>query len=115
VLESHERAERAGELVRDALALNPKVRVVYSVSAGAPEVAASLAALGRGDVAFVTHELTPDRRALLLRGLIDAIIDQNPEFEVRAAIETMARLVGRLDGPSGTTITPVHIHMIENA
>jgi len=115
VLESHERAERAGELVRDALAANSNVRGVYSVSAGAPEVAASLAALGRSDVAFVTHELTPDRRALLRRGLIDAIIDQNPEFEVRAAIETMARLAGRLDGPSGTTITPVHIHMIENA
>jgi LacI family transcriptional regulator len=48
-------------------------------------------------------------------GLIDAIIDQNPEFEVRAAIDAMARLAGRLEGRSSTTITPVHIHMFENA
>ncbi len=115
VLESQERAERAGELVRDALLANPNIRGVYSVSAGAPVVVAALKALGREDVVFITHELTPDRRELLRQGLIDAIIDQNPEFEVRAAIETMARLTGRLDGPSSTTITPVHIHMIENA
>ena len=76
---------------------------------------AALKALHREDVVFITHELTPDRRELLRQGLIDAIIDQNPEFEVRAAIETMARLVGRLDGPSSNTIAPVHIHMIENA
>ena len=115
VLESQERAERAGELVRDALIANPDIRGVYSVSAGAPVVVDALKALGREDVVFITHELTPDRRELLRQGLIDAIIDQNPEFEVRAAIETMARLTGRLEGPSSTTITPVHIHMIENA
>lgn len=115
VLESQERAERAGELVRDALLANPNIRGVYNVSAGAPPVVAALKALGREDVVFITHELTPDRCALLRQGLIDAIIDQNPEFEVRAAVETMASLTGRLEGPSSTTITPVHIHMIENA
>lgn len=115
VLESQERAERAGELVRDALLANPNIRGVYSVSAGAPVVVAALKALGREDVVFITHELTPDRRELLRQSLIDAIIDQNPEFEVRAAVETMARLSGRLEGPTSTTITPVHIHMIENA
>ena len=115
VLESRERAERAGELVRDALIANPDIRGVYNVSAGAPVVVAALKALGRQDVVFITHELTPDRRELLRQGRIDAIIDQNPEFEVRAAVETMARLAGRLEGPSSTTITPVHIHMIENA
>lgn len=115
VLESQEQSERAGELVREALLQNPGIKGVYNVSAGAPPVVAALKALHREDVVFITHELTPDRRELLRQGLIDAIIDQNPEFEVRAAIETMARLVGRLDGPSSNTIAPVHIHMIENA
>ncbi len=115
VLESGERAERAGELTRDALAANPGIREIYSVSSGAEGVVAALKALGREDVVFITHELTPDRRDLLRQGLIDAIIDQNPEFEVRAAIETLARLVGRLEGELASTITPVHIHTIENA
>ncbi len=93
--------------MRDALLANPGIRGVYNVSAGAPPVVAALKALGREDVVFVTHELTPDRRELLRQGRIDAIIDQNPEFEVRAAVETMASLTGRLEGPSSTTITPV--------
>ncbi len=115
VLESHERAERAGELVRDALLANPDIRGVDSVSAGAAPVVAALRALHREDVVFITHELTPDHRELLRESPIDAIIDLNPEFEVRAAVQTMARLTGSLEGPSSTTITPVHIHMIENA
>ncbi len=115
VLESGERAERAGELSRDALLANPDIRGIYSISSGADGVVAALKALTREDVVFITHELTPDRRDLLRQGLIDAIIDQNPEFEVRTAIETMARLTGRLEGELAPTITPVHIHIIENA
>jgi len=114
VLESQEQSERAGDLVRKALLRNPAIKGVYSVSSGAAAVVAALKALHRQDVVFITHELTPDRRELLRQGLIDAIIDQNPSSEVRAAIESMARLVGRLEGPSTNTITPIHIHMIEN-
>ena len=98
------RAERAGRRTgaRRVWAQNPGIPGVYNVSAGAPPIVAALKALRRDDIVFITHELTPDRRELLRQGLIDAIIDQNPEFEVRAAIETMARLVGRLDGPRRT-------------
>ncbi len=115
VLESGERAERAGELTRDALSANAGLRGIYSISSGAEAVVAALKALKREDAVFIMHELTPDRRDLLRQGLIDAIIDQNPEFEVRTAVETMARLTGRLEGDGPPTITPVHIHTIENA
>jgi LacI family transcriptional regulator len=47
-------------------------------------------------------------------GLIDAIIDQNPELEVRTAVEVIAAHFGRLDAPPGSAVTPVQIHMIEN-
>ncbi|RBP05747.1 LacI family transcriptional regulator [Roseiarcus fermentans] len=113
-LESREDAERAGLLVAEALKRNPAIRGVYHVTAGAAEVAAALAALGRGDVALIAHELTEERRALLRARAIAAIIDQNPEFEVRAAIEVMARLLGRMEGPAGTTVTPVNIYTAEN-
>jgi len=94
---SQEQSERAGDLVRKALPGNPAIKGVYSVSSGAAAVVAALKAFHRQDVVFITHELTPDHRELLRQGLIDAIIDQNPSSEVRAAIESMARLVGRLD------------------
>jgi LacI family transcriptional regulator len=66
------------------------------------------------EIVFITHELTDERRALLREGLIDAIIDQNPEFEVLTAVEAMGRHFGRLEKQGASTVTPINIHMIEN-
>jgi LacI family transcriptional regulator, galactose operon repressor len=115
VLQSLERGERAGDLVFRALKSNPGIRGIYNASAGARTVVEAIRALGRGgDVVFITHELTEERRGLLREGLIDAIIDQNPELEVRTAVEVIAAHFGRLDALPGSAVTPVQIHMIEN-
>lgn len=116
VLQSLERGERAGDLVYRALKANPGIRGIYNASAGAQPVVDAIRALGRsGAVVFITHELTEERRRLLREGMIDAIIDQNPELEVRTAIEILAGQFGRLDAPPRSTVTPVQIHMIENS
>jgi len=115
-VESREQGERAGDLVYNALQKNPSIRGIYNASAGALTVVNALKMLGREkNVVFITHELTEERRSLLKQGLIDAIIDQDPEFETRMAIETMGFLFGRLDAAPPTTTAPVNIHMIENA
>ena len=115
VLESQEQSERAGDLVFDALKRNPSVRGIYNASAGARTVVDAMRATGRqSEIVFITHELTEDRRVLLRDGLIDAIIDQNPEVEVRTAIEAMAQHFGRVEAATMSTITPIYIHMIEN-
>lgn len=115
VLQSLERGERAGDLVFRALKGNPGIRGIYNASAGARTVVEAIGALGRGgEVVFITHELTEERRGLLREGMIDAIIDQNPELEVRTAVEVIAAHFGRLDTPPPSTVTPVRIHMIEN-
>ena len=116
VLESGESAERAGLLVLQALKENPAIRGVYHASAGALEVVNALRALDRDkDVVLITHELTAERRALLQQRAIDAIIDQNPEFETRTATETMARFLGRLEGEASSVITSIQIYTPENA
>lgn len=115
VLESMEREERAGDLVFDALKDNPRIRGVYNVSAGAQSVVNALKSLGKSrEVAFITHELTADRRRLMRDGMIDAIIDQNPATEVRTAVEALAAYFRRKDEPPASLITPIQIHMIEN-
>ena len=63
---------------------------------------------------LISHELTAERRALLKTRAIDAVIDQNPEFEVRAAVELMARLHGRMEGARDSVITPVQIYSPES-
>jgi LacI family transcriptional regulator len=64
---------------------------------------------------FITHELTDNRRTLLRERAIDAVIDQNPALEARVAVETIARLLGRLEGEPVTTVTDIRIYMAENA
>ncbi|TCU29451.1 hypothetical protein EV130_102634 [Rhizobium azibense] len=72
-------------------------------------------ALGRrNEIVFVTHELTDERRQLMREGSIDAIIDQDPALEVRAAVEALAAHFGRNDDPPACLTTSIHIHMIEN-
>ncbi|CUX06684.1 Transcriptional regulator, LacI family [Agrobacterium fabacearum S56] len=115
VLESMERGDMAGDLVFNALRKNPAIRGIYNASAGAQTVVNAMKKLGKNkDVIFITHELTEDRRHLMREGLIDAIIDQDPETEVRTAVEALAVYFGRREEHPLSLITPIHIHMIEN-
>lgn len=89
-LESGEDRERAGRLVYEALKSNPAVRGIYNVSDGNLEIAHAINALGLKErIVLITHELTPERRAMLCEGAIDAIIDQNPRQEARRALEVL--------------------------
>lgn len=116
VLESGEDGERAGRLAHRALQARPAARGLYLTSAGAGPVVAALRRLGRAeDTVLITHELTPDRRALLRERAIDAVIDQNPEWEARVAVETVARLLGRLEGEVADVFTDIAIHTAETA
>lgn len=113
--ESGDRGSRAGGFVRQALSANPRIRGIYNQGAGAGSVVEALRHLGRlGDIAFVTHELTPERRYLLLSGGIDMLIDQDPMHEIEAAVRAVAGAFGRLEPPPGRTITPVRIFTREN-
>jgi hypothetical protein len=59
---------------------------------------------------FITHELTDERSVLLREGLIDAVMDQNPELEVRTAVGVIAAHFGRLEAPPRSTVTPPDPH-----
>lgn len=115
VYESREQAERAGDLVFRALRRNPAIRGIYNESAGALPVVEALRRLDRlGEVCFITHELTDDRRALLRSGAIDAVIDQNPRLEVSAALHQIAAFFRRADPGPAPSVTPVNIFTREN-
>lgn len=87
-----------------------------ALAAFAADCATHRALILRRRVTFVTHELTPERRALLKEGVIDAIIDQNPDLEIATAVGLIARHFGRRDdAPPVTGITPLTIYLRENA
>ena len=114
-VESLEDGRRTGTLVREALVHRRGLRGIYLCTVGAREVVAALMAAGRRDVVLIVHELTAERRALLKAGAIDAVIDQNPEAEVRGAIDLLAHAFGRRDGPAPTHPPMIQIHTIENS
>lgn len=114
VEESGEVPERAGMVAAAALRRHPDLRGLYLTSAGADAVTAVLRHGGRSDIVFITHELTAERRALLRAREIHAIVDQDYSGEVRAVAETMARLLGRVEGDASSVITPVRVYTPEN-
>jgi LacI family transcriptional regulator len=114
VIETHELPEQVGDLVHETLRKHPSVRGLYNLSAGNRRIADVLRKLGRTDVTLITHELTEERRALLREGVIDVIIDQNPELETMAAMSILAHHFARLtEAPLGP-LTPFTVHFREN-
>ena len=63
---------------------------------------------------FITHELTPDRKGLLQKGVVDAVIDQNPELEAMTAMELIAKKFGRSEAVGINKTTPINIYIREN-
>mgnify|MGYP001118257505 CR=1 FL=1 len=115
VLESLEQAHRAGALVRGALKRWPGLKGIYVATSGTREAVRALDAAARREVVLIAHELTEERRGLLKAGRIDAIIDQNPEAEVRGAIDLLAEAFGRTDRTARPAPPMIQIHTTENS
>jgi LacI family transcriptional regulator len=90
VREGRDDDERVVTLATALLAEHPDMVGIYNVGAGNGGIVAALEASGRArDVVFVAHELTPFSRRHLIRGTIDAIINQDPGHEARSAARVL--------------------------
>lgn len=115
VVETREQPEKAGDLVSAILKRTPDIAGIYNLSAGDVGIVETLRRFGRAEkTVFITHELTPERKALLLEGVIDAIIDQNPELEAMTAVQLLAQHFGRKAEEVIATTTPIRIFIREN-
>ncbi len=115
VLDTGEDPDRAGLLIRRAFGGEQSPRGIYQCTTGTLDVVRALRAMERDrETTIIAHELTGNRRTLLRDRAIAAVIDQNPALEARLAVETMARLLGRLEGAPESIFTEVSILMPEN-
>lgn len=77
---------------KDLLVTRPGLGGIYNIGAGNRGIARALEEAGRArEVAFIGHELTEHTRQLLLRGTMDAVIDQNPRAEASEAVDRLLR------------------------
>ncbi|WP_291741311.1 substrate-binding domain-containing protein [Bauldia sp.] len=86
IREGRDKDDRVEELATGLLREHDDLVGIYNVGAGNGGIVAALEASGRArDVIFVAHELTAFSRRHLIRGTIDAIINQDPGHEGRSA------------------------------
>lgn len=113
--ESQEQPERTEKLTRDALKRFPDLRGIYNISVGSRGIANALSALGRGGkVALISHEMHDIHRELLTDGLMDAVLDQNPQMEALRAIQLLLHYNRRVPDTEVPLETPVAIYLREN-
>ncbi len=90
VREGRDDFEKVEAVTAALLAETPDLVGIYNVGAGNRGIVAALEAEGRGEhVVFVAHDLTPFTRKQLVRGTIDAIINQDPGHEARSAARVL--------------------------
>ncbi len=93
VVEGHDDDDRSERITTRLLKEYPDMIGLYNVGAGTPGVAKALADSGRaGEVVFVGHDVTVVTRRLLLNGVMDAAISQNPGHEARSALRVLLAL-----------------------
>jgi len=88
---------------------------VYNVGAGTPGVAKAISDAGRErEIVFVAHDLTSFTRRALLRGVIDAVVHQDPGREARSAMRVLLGLIRREPVLTEQEKIPIEIIMRDN-
>lgn len=93
VREGRDDAETNYRLTRALLRQHPDLAGLYNIGGGAEGVGQALAEhRGANRTVFVAHGLTPDTRALLIDGTLDAVINQQPQALVLNAVRHFTNL-----------------------
>jgi LacI family transcriptional regulator len=86
VREGRDDDARVEQLTAQLLQEHPDIIGIYNAGAGNGGIVAAMESAGRTrDIVFVAHELTAFSRRHLIRGTIDAIINQDAGHEARSA------------------------------
>ena len=90
VREGRDDYEKVQAVTAALLEETPDLAGVYNVGAGNRGIAAALEAAGRAqEVVFLAHDLTPFTRRLLVRDIIDAVVNQDPGHQARSAARVL--------------------------
>jgi|SRR5271165_5640085 len=115
--EGQDDPERNYSQARALLDQYPDLVGIYNVGGASEGIARALAEVDRSRpqrVALVGHGLTPDTRAHLVDGSIDAIINVAPETLMRSAVRIFCNLRDGRAAVSGVDPIPIGIFLREN-
>jgi LacI family transcriptional regulator len=97
------------------LAQHPGLAGIYNIGGGANGIGRALKEAGRQrDVVFVGHGLSPDTRAMLIDGTMDAVITQNPQSSLMDCMTIFANLRAGRSVQDATTRSRTELILREN-
>ncbi len=94
---------------------HPDLAAIYNIGGGAEGIGQALKEGGRQhDIVFIGHGLTPDTRALLIDGSMDAVINQTPLTTLLNSIRIFTNLREHRSVLSGVEATRMDVIFREN-
>ncbi|MBO6673457.1 MAG: LacI family DNA-binding transcriptional regulator [Rhizobiales bacterium] len=93
--ESFEDRKKAFRLTQNLLETHSDLVGVYNAGGATVGIAAAVEDAQRERLVFVAHEVTPENKAYLLSGTLDAVIDQNARAQIRQAFEVLTHAIDR--------------------
>jgi LacI family transcriptional regulator len=113
--EGHDDSEQNYAQTRSLLDQHPQLAGIYNVGGASDGVARALKDTGRDQkVVFVGHGLTPDTRALLIDGSLDAVITQSPQATLASAVRIFVNVREGRPALSGVESTRGQVIFREN-
>jgi LacI family transcriptional regulator len=113
--EGHDDAVKNYQQTRALLEQYPGLVGIYNIGGASDGVARALKEAGRElKVVFVGHGLTPDTRALLIDGTMDAVITQSPQSATMSCVRIFTNLRDQRDAMAGVEAVRSTVVLREN-
>ncbi|MGQ0709575.1 MAG: LacI family DNA-binding transcriptional regulator [Rhodoferax sp.] len=92
--QTHDDPDKCYWAVRQALQEPGGLVGLYNTGAGSPGIHAALQRYAQDKVCWVTHEISDDHRLYLQEGMLDVVIDQDPDTQAVRALQSVLAAVG---------------------
>lgn len=92
--ETHDDPDKCYWVVRKALHGVGGLVGLYNTGAGSPGIQAALQRFAREKVCWVTHEISDDHRQYLQQGVLDVVIDQDPDTQAIRSLQHVLAALG---------------------
>lgn len=113
--EGQDDAQKNYEQTRTLLEQYPDLAGIYNIGGASDGVARALKEMGREHkVVFIGHGLTPDTRAMLIDGSMDAVITQSPQTAMMSCVRMFTNLRDKRDVMSGVDAVRSQVIFREN-
>ena len=114
--ECHDHADRCYSAVTQALRKYPDIVGVYNTGAGSAGVVAALRKLElAGKIMFVGHEISDEHRRYIDEGIMDLVIDQDPDGQTLSCFQHLLYSCGMVDDAPSSDPNEFRLFCRENA